>query len=70
MKLTAQDKQWRAESDAHTMASYQEIMNDPSRRKAAIQAARKQADELNKRAVAMQKAAGGPIKKAPVRKRK
>ena len=51
------EQQWQAESDAHTMATYQEIMSDKARRNRAIKAAEKQARDLTKRANAMQSAA-------------
>lgn len=57
-KLSAKEKQWQAESDAETMARYEEIMQDASRRKAAISKAKERADDLNKRAAAMNKVAG------------
>ena len=47
------DKEWQAESDAHTMAQYQEILNDPSRMKAAISKAKEQEENLSKRLNAM-----------------
>ena len=56
-KLTKQDLQWQAESDARTMASYQEILGDKARMNRAIKEAEKQARDLNKRASAMQNAA-------------
>lgn len=63
IKMTANEKKWQAESDAETMARYQEIMQDKSRRNAAIKAAKTRAAELTKRAQAMQFAAGGKLKK-------
>ena len=62
-KLSADERRWRAESDAETMARYQEIISDSSRKKAAIAAAKTKASELTKRAQAMQFAAGGKLKK-------
>ena len=56
-KLSKQEQQWQAESDAHTMATYQEIMNDKARMSRAIKEANKQAQDLNKRATAMRSAA-------------
>lgn len=56
-KMSKQDLQWQAESDARTMASYQEIMSDKARMSRAIKEAQKQAKELNRRASAMQNAA-------------
>lgn len=56
-KLSKQDLQWQAESDANTMARYQEIMNDKARMNRAIKEANKQAQDLSKRANAMRSAA-------------
>jgi len=56
-KLTKEDIKWRAENDAYTMAQYEEIMADKARREAAIKAAEKQVEDLNKRANAMKKVA-------------
>jgi len=63
IKMSAEDKKWRAENDAETMARYQEIISDSARKKAAINAAKTKAAELTKRAQAMQFAAGGKMKK-------
>lgn len=52
------EKRWQAESDAETMARYEEIMNDSKRRSAAIKVAKDRAADLTKRANAMQKVAG------------
>ena len=67
-KMTKQDLQWQAESDARTMASYQEILSDKARMNRAIKEANKQAQDLNKRASAMRSAAnvkssGGKIQR-------
>lgn len=56
-KMTKQDLQWQAESDANTMARYQEIMSDKSRMNRAIKEANKQAQDLTKRASVMKSAA-------------
>ena len=56
-KMSKQDLQWQAESDANTMMRYQEIMSDKARMSRAIKEAEKQAKDLNKRANAMQNAA-------------
>ena len=56
-KMSKQDLQWQAESDASTMARYQEIMSDKARMNRAIKEANKQAADLNKRANAMKSAA-------------
>lgn len=48
---------WQAESDAQTMATYQEIMEDKARMNRAIKIARSQAADLTKRANALQSVA-------------
>lgn len=48
---------WQAESDAQTMASYQEIMGDKARMNRAIKVAKPKAADLAKRASAMQNVA-------------
>lgn len=53
-KMSKQDQQWQAESDVHTMAQYQEIMSDRARMSRAIKVAQKQAQDLTRRANAMQ----------------
>ena len=57
VKMT-EEKRWQAESDAETLARYEEIMADSQRKKAAVSMAKKKATELNKRASAMNKVAG------------
>ena len=49
-KISAEERRWRAESDADTMARYQEIIADKTRMNAAIKAAKNQAADLTKRA--------------------
>ena len=68
-KMSKQDLQWQAESDASTMARYQEIMSDKSRMNRAIKEAEKQAKDLNKRASAMQNAAKVRTNKVQTRKK-
>ena len=53
---------WQAESDARTMAQYQEIMADKARMGRAIKAAQKEANNLEKRASAMKAAASTKTK--------
>lgn len=48
---------WQAESDAQTMATYQEILSDKARMDRAIKVARSQAADLTKRANALQNVA-------------
>lgn len=56
--LSKDEKKWRAEDDARTMAYYEEIMSDPTRKKAAVEAAKSLASDLNKRVNAMNKVVG------------
>lgn len=56
-RITKDEMKWQAESDAHTMAAYQEIINDKSRMARAIKVAQQQARDLTKRANAMQSVA-------------
>lgn len=53
-KVNKEERQWQAESDARTMATYQEILGDKARMQRAVKVARQQAADLNKRASAMQ----------------
>ena len=54
---------WQAESDATTMATYQEIMNDKARMRRAINVAKSKAADLSKRAIAMQSVAKAGTKR-------
>ena len=49
----SQEQKWQAESDASTLATYQEIINDKARMNRAIKVAKDRAKDLNKRASAM-----------------
>jgi len=55
--MTKDELKWQAESDARTMANYQEILGDKARMNRAIKEANRQAQDLNKRASAMRSAA-------------
>lgn len=55
--MNKQQLMWQAESDADTMARYEEIMSDNKRRSAAVKKARERADDLNKRAATMSRVA-------------
>lgn len=57
VRQSKDDLRWQAESDAQTMATYQEIMSDKSRMNRAIKVARSKAADLSKRANAMQSVA-------------
>lgn len=54
---------WQAESDAETMARYQEIISDKNRLNRATKAAKQKAQDLTKRANIMTKAASNRKKK-------
>ncbi len=55
--ISRDEQRWQAESDASTMATYQEIMSDRARMNRAIKVAKSKAADLSKRASAMQNAA-------------
>lgn len=57
MATSKEEQKWQAESDARTMATYQEIVNDKARMGRAIKVAKQQAQDLSKRANAMQSVA-------------
>ena len=56
-KMDAAEKRFQAEYDAETMARYEEIMGNASRRAAALKVAMSRAAELNRKAAAMNKVA-------------
>lgn len=68
-KMTKQDLQWQAESDARTMANYQEILSDKARMNRAIKEASKQAQDLTKRANVMRSAANTKGSRSSIRKK-
>ena len=68
--MSADEKRWQAESDARTMAQYEEIMQDSARRRAAVAEAKKQASDLNKRAAVMNKVASGKSSSSKSAKKK
>ena len=55
--ISRNEQKWQAESDARTMAEYQQIINDKARMGRAIRVAKTQAADLTKRATAMQNVA-------------
>lgn len=57
MPKSKDELKWQAESDASTMAQYQEILGDRARMNRAIKVAEQRARDLNKRAAAMQSVA-------------
>lgn len=52
-----EELKWQAESDASAMATYQEILADKARMNRAIKVAKSRAQDLTKRATAMQNVA-------------
>lgn len=57
MMSKSDNLKWQAESDASTLAAYQEIINDKARMNRAIKVAKTKAADLTKRANAMQSVA-------------
>lgn len=57
MMSKSDNLKWQAESDASTLAAYQEIINDKARMNRAIKVAKSKAADLTKRANAMQSVA-------------
>lgn len=64
--ISKEDQKWQAESDADTMARYQEILGDKPRMNRAIKAAQERAKDLTQRANLMQTAS--KMKSPAVRK--
>lgn len=62
MTSKSQEQKWQAESDADTMARYQEIISDKARMSRAVKAAKERATDLTKRANAMKSAASATYK--------
>ncbi|RLC88890.1 MAG: hypothetical protein DRJ03_01225 [Chloroflexi bacterium] len=56
--ISADERKWRAESDAHSLAEAERIKLDPKRLSAAKKAAARLLAEEQKRATAMRKVAG------------
>lgn len=55
--VSAQEKKWQAEGDAHSLAEAIAINSDPARLKAAHKAAKDLADEAKQRADALKSVA-------------
>ena len=62
--MSADEKRWRAESDADAMARVEEIMGDASRKKMALDVARQRAADLQKRADVMSRVSNGSTPKS------
>ena len=69
-RLTKEEKHWRAEVDANTLASANEIRSDKARMGAAKKIAATEAQELQKRTRAMQTVARAKPPTAPKPARK
>lgn len=69
-KMTAEEKRWRAQSDAHALAEAQRIAEDPSRLKMAKQEAARMASETAKSAQRLVKVAKTPSAKKKAAKKK
>lgn len=63
-KLNADDKRWRAESDASMLAEVEEIQRDRPRLEAAKKAAKRLADEAEKRVQGLKKVAKFTVKRS------
>ena len=62
-ELTAREKEWRAEGDAHTLMTAELLKNDPQRLKKAIAAAKKLAKREAEETSAMKKVANRALSK-------
>ena len=63
-KMTKEQKQWRAQDDAHTLAAAQQIAEDPARLKLAKTEAARMASDAAKRAQQLVTVAKTPAAKA------
>ena len=61
--IAAQQKDWQKEDDARVLAEAKQIQADPARLKGAQEAAKRMADETEKRAKAMRQIAGKSTRK-------
>jgi len=68
-KMTAEQKRWQAEQDAHTLAEAQRIAEDRGRLGAAKKEARKMASDAAKRAQSLVKVAKTPAAKKAAKKK-
>lgn len=63
IKMTADEKRWRARNDAETLVASQQIQNNSQRYKEALKALQEKQKELNEQVKAYKLAAGGKLKK-------
>lgn len=59
--MSAEEKDWQAESDARTLVEAEVIRSDPERLKAAQEKAKKMADEKKRESEAMSRLANGQL---------
>ena len=52
-KMSKEEEDWKAESDARTIAEYNDIINDKPRLKRALEKAKEQVKDLSQRAKAL-----------------
>lgn len=57
--ISAEEKEWRAESDARTLVEADVIKSDPERLKAAQEKAKKMVEEKKRESEAMDRVANG-----------
>ena len=57
--MTTDELRWQTDEDVKTLERYQEIMNDPDRKKRVMKAANEKADNLKERANALSKSITG-----------
>lgn len=66
--MNKSEQKWQAQDDARIMAQYQEILADKSRLNRAVNEAKKQAADLNKRVTALNAVAKQGTRKASKKK--
>lgn len=59
VKMSSEEKRWQREEDARTLMRYQQIMESSARKNAAMAEAKRQAQDLEKRAGLMNRASKG-----------
>ena len=69
-RLTAQNRKWQQESDAHTLAEAEKIKSDKNRLGGAKKAAQRMAVDAQKSATSLKKVASSPTRKKPPTARK
>ena len=61
--MSQDEIRWQTEEDVRTLERYQEIMNDPERKKRVLAAANEKVDNLKERADALARSVTGIKKK-------